>query len=78
MRSFLRRLWENWKGITGYIGDFQARLLLTVFYFTAAVPFGVLMRLVGDPLHVRDRPATSGWMKRQTRDTDLPAAQRQF
>ena len=75
---FMRRLWDGWKEIAGYIGDFQARLLLTVFYFTVALPFGVLTRLVSDPLHVRDLPAASGWMKRQTRDTDLSDAQRQF
>ena len=75
---FLKQLWEAWKEITGYIGDFQARLLLTIFYFTVAMPFGLLTRLVSDPLRIRRLPVVSGWIKRQHRDTDLPAARRQF
>jgi hypothetical protein len=74
----LKRLWNAWKEIAGYTGDFQARLLLTVFYFTVATPFGLLTRLSSDPLHRRHLPATSGWLKRQRQGTDLPAARRQF
>ena len=78
MRTWLRRLWEGWKEISGYIGDFQARLLLTLFYFTVAVPFGLLARLVADPLRTRRSPTTSAWTRRQTREADLEAMQRQF
>ena len=77
MRAGLRRFWAGWKEMAGYIGDFQARLLLTVFYFTVVVPFGLLARLALDPLRLRHQPAASGWLKRQTRDTDLKAAQQQ-
>ena len=60
------------------IGDFQSRLLLTVFYFTVALPFGILTRLVIDPLRLRHRPTTSGWTARQPIDSDLASARRQF
>lgn len=77
MRNLLGSLWRGWQGIARAIGDFQARLLLTVFYFTIALPIGLLGRLVFDPLHLGHQPADSAWRKRHTRDTDLAAAQRQ-
>lgn len=78
MRVFFKGLWSGWKELAHYIGDFQSRLLLTIFYFTVAVPFGVLVRLVIDPLRIHCESATSNWTKRQTDNIDLPAARRQF
>lgn len=72
----LRRVWEGWKEIAAYIGDFQSRLLLTVFYFTIALPFGLITRLV-DPLELRWSRA-AGWTTRRTMSEDLQAARRQF
>jgi hypothetical protein len=69
---------QSFREILKYIGDFQARLLLTVFYFTLALPFGLLARWGIDPLRLRRlSPATSAWQERRTRATDLSAAQRQ-
>lgn len=78
MGRFMKRLWKGWKEIATYIGDFQSRLLLTVFYFTVAIPFGLLTRLAADPLHVRRPRSSSGWIKRQAQNADLSSAQRQF
>lgn len=78
MRASLRKLWEGWKEIAEYIGDFQARLLLTIFYFTVAVPFGLLVRLFGDPLNIRKLPEGTAWMARSTGDNKLEDTQRQF
>ncbi len=78
MRTPLRRVWKAWREIAAYIGDFQARLLLTLFYFTILVPFGLLVRLFSDPLRIRHLPVHSSWTKRETRETDLASARRQF
>lgn len=78
MRTWMRNLWESWKEISEYIGDFQARLLLTIFYFTVAVPFGMLVRLFGDPLKIRKQPEGSAWLKRPTGDLELEETQRQY
>ena len=78
MRDFLRRFGSGWKEITRAIGDFQARLLLTVFYFTLVLPFALLARWVIDPLRLRHQPpANSAWLERQVHPTDLSSAQRQ-
>ena len=78
MKQFLNRLWHGWQELGRHIGDFQARLLLTVFYFTIYVPFGLLTRLFLDPLQVRRGTANSGLNPRKTMDTDLQASRRQF
>ena len=58
MAAALRRLWQGWKRVGKKIGDFQARLLLTVFYFVILAPFALGVRLWADPLGLK-RPG--GW-----------------
>ena len=74
----MKEFWKVWKEIASYIGDFQARLLLTIFYFTILAPFGLLVRLFSDPLRVRYLETYSGWTRRESRETDLEAARRQY
>ena len=76
----LRRLWSNWLVLARKIGQFQSRIILTLFYFVIVTPFGVGVRLLADPLHVRRRSlegAQSAWVARETRDVDLAAGQKQ-
>lgn len=73
----LRNLWHRWLGFARKIGTFQSRVLLTLFYFLVVTPFGLAMRLFGDPLQRKHRPAKSAWKPRATRDVDLTAARRQ-
>lgn len=67
--GLLRRLWEGWKRFGKKIGDFQARILLTVFYFVAIAPFAVLVRVATDPLALKPA-APRGWRPR----TPLPGS----
>ena len=76
MKNF-RNLWEGWKQLTAYLGDFQARWLLTVFYFTIALPFGMIERAL-DPLKTRRAPVTSAWEKRETEESDIQTAKRPY
>jgi len=53
------RIWW-WRGAR-VVGDFNARVLLTLMFVVVFVPLGVLWRLLGkDPLG-RRRSATRGW-----------------
>ena len=76
MKSFLKRMWEGWKRIAHVIGDFQARVILTVFYAVLVLPFGVLVRVFADPLHIRHQPRT--WHDRPTETMDAEWARRQW
>ena len=61
--NVVRRLWEWWKGVGKKIGDFQARFLLTVFYFIFFSPFALAVRCFSDPLAIKSR-AAPGWRPR--------------
>ena len=74
----LRIIWATWKRIGQFIGDFIARVVLSLFYFTLFVPFAVGVRLFGDPLDVKAKANPSWWLERATRDSALDDARRQF
>lgn len=73
----LRTIWRRWLVLAHKIGTFQSRILLTLFYFVILAPFGLAVRALSDPLHVKSRSAPAGWVQRATRDVDLAAAKRQ-
>ena len=76
--STLSMLWATWRRIGQFIGDFVARVVLSLFYFTLFVPFAVGVRLFGDPLGVRAKANPPWWLERATRDSALDDARRQF
>jgi hypothetical protein len=60
------------------IGDFQARVLLTIFYFAIIAPFALIVRWATDPLAVK-RGTAKGWRLRPAPvGTPLERARRQF
>ena len=74
----LNRVWAVWRRIGQFIGDLIARLVLSLFYFTLFVPFGVGVRLFGDPLDIKAKSNPSWWLERATRDLGLDDARKQF
>jgi len=75
--STLRIIWATWKRIGQFIGDFIARVVLSLFYFTLFVPFAVGVRLFGDPLGVKAKGNPPRWLERATHDLALDDARRQ-
>jgi hypothetical protein len=77
-RSFLKGFWEGWKGFAREMGNYQSRVLLAFFYFVAVAPFGLLVRLFGDPLQTKLSTGPSFWVTRAPISTELDEARRQF
>jgi hypothetical protein len=75
MLKMLKRLWEGWKKVAHAIGNFQARVLLTIFYAVLVLPFGVAARLFSDPLRIKRRPTQ--WLDHPDEATDMQWARRQ-
>ena len=75
MRQTLTRIWDKWLAISRFIGDWIARVVLTLFYFTVLAPYALGVRLFSDPLAIRPahRPQ---WMERTTHDVVLDDARR--
>lgn len=77
---FLKFLWKKWLGLAHVIGNFQAQVILTLFYFTFVLPFGVVMRLFADPLrqnYSKTRAKSNFGEWKHKKDT-IDVARRQF
>jgi hypothetical protein len=71
----LKALWSAWKRLAHKIGDFQARVLLTILYAIVVLPFGVAARIFSDPLNIKNRPAK--WTDHTPEEYDMVWAQKQ-
>lgn len=78
MSKTLRNLWQWWKRVAVRVGDYQARIILTLFYFVVFAPFALVVRLATDPLSLKKgRPR--GWQLRERDEsTSMEWARRQF
>ncbi len=74
----LKKLWNKWKTIAQAIADVQARVLLTLVYFIIVAPFGLLVRLLSDPLVIKHKPHRSMWFPKHNPEQTLESARRQF
>ncbi len=72
----LKRLWAAWKRFAQRVGNFQARVLLTVLYGALVLPFGLAVRWLADPLRIKRPP--DKWIDRSEEATDMNWARRQW
>ena len=77
--EMLGKLWRAWKRFGQFLGDILARVVLTLFYFTVFVPFGLGITLFSDPLQIHE-PASRTWLPRDSQlgKPSLEEARRQF
>ncbi|RMF78094.1 MAG: hypothetical protein D6737_15885 [Chloroflexi bacterium] len=66
--------WKRFNIITASIGDIQGRFILTIFYFSILVPFGLLSRRSSASF---DKQPTDSWIERDPVASDLESARRQ-
>ncbi len=71
----LKRAWEAWKRLGRKIGNFQARVILSVFYWLLLMPFGLAIRWFSDPLRIKHRPEQ--WLDHTNEACDLQWARKQ-
>jgi hypothetical protein len=76
--SLASRAWERWKVIAKKIGNFQSRLLLTLFYLLIVPFFAVIVKVFKDPLHLRPHKGRSYWRERTMPHPTQSTARRQF
>jgi hypothetical protein len=76
--ALLKRAWARWKVVAHVIGNFQARVLLTLFYFVVVPPFALIVKLFKDPLALRGGAAESYWVSRPAPDPPEIHGTRQF
>ncbi len=74
----LARLWAQWKRFAQKVGDFQARVVLTLLYFIILGPMGVIVRTLRDPLRIKHALRASVWLPKPEENASLEVARRQF
>ena len=74
-RFMLKRAWQAWRRIAQKIGNFQARVVLTIFYAVVVFPFGMAARLFSDPLRIKSVPRN--WLDHPNEPNDMKWAKRQ-
>ena len=75
--AMLKKVWELWKAFGRLMGNLVARVVLSIFYFTVFVPFGLGVRLFSDPMQIKTRP-NSLWVPRASGDRTVADVRRQF
>lgn len=71
----LKKIWAGYKRVAHKIGDFQARVLLTLIYAVIVLPLGLAIRLFSDPLHIKKGPEK--WLDHPQEAMDLKWARHQ-
>ena len=74
--SVLRKAWQVWRAFGRFMGDLVGRVVMTLFYFTVALPFGLAARFISDPLRLKS--ATPRWIECKRARQALDDARRMF
>jgi hypothetical protein len=61
--SWWKKAWVGWKSFAHKLGNFQARVILTILYFVMIAPFSLIVRFFSDPLSLKKATA-KGWIER--------------
>lgn len=73
--NLYKSAWEGWKKLAHKIGNFQARVILSIFYGILVLPFGLAARWFSDPLQIKKRP--DQWLDHPNEAYDLEWARKQ-
>ena len=65
----------GWKKFGRAVGNFNARVLLTLLYAVVIMPFGLVVRFFSDSLHTKKRP--EAWFDHPPLPNTLEEARRQ-
>lgn len=75
--NLLKTVWRRWLPIARIIGNFQAQVILTLFYLVVLFPVGLVYRLFADPLRLRTR-VRSNFQKWEHESETLERARKQY
>jgi hypothetical protein len=69
--------WRRWSILQSIVADIVGRVIATLFYFIIILPFGIIMRLVSDPLHIKGENMKPAWLVRHPVSSDPDSARQQ-
>lgn len=71
-------LWRKWLPVAQSIGNFQAQVILSIFYIVLIAPLGILYRLFADPLNLKIKNKRSNFEKWEHPKGTLDTARKQY
>ena len=75
MKSLIHKARVRFRIISILVGQVQARVFVTILYYTLVVPFAGLARFFTGPVAVKDEAPT--WLDRPAVSNDLDSAREQ-
>jgi len=76
--NLIKTFWEKWKIFGHKVGNFQARLILSLFYFIVICPFAVVIKYGSKPLRLKVFNASNWLLHRAGGEDIMSQARRQF
>ncbi len=74
----IKLVWKKWLKVAQAIGNFQAQVILSLFYLLIMAPVAVLFRLFADPLRLRRRGARTNFVDWEHPKEDLEQARKPY
>lgn len=76
--NLLHKLWQMWGNFSKRMGNFQSRIVLSLFFFTVVSPFALAVKMFSDPLRIKYRGNESHWLPKTRTEIRLEQFRRQF
>lgn len=73
-----RVIWNKWLNFAHKVGNFNARIVLSLFYFIFVAPLAIGVKVFSDPLRIKKRASSSYWIEKDIKEQDIEGARRQF
>lgn len=73
-----KKLWQRWSNFSRRMGNFQSRIVLSLFFFTIVSPFALGVKIFSDPLRIKYRGDESHWLPKTGTEASLEQFKRQF
>ena len=77
--GIFKKVWHRWTGFSKRMGSFQSRIMLSFFFFIIISPAALIIRVVGDPLQIKQKKAMDTyWLAKTPSSTEIEDYRRQF
>ncbi len=76
--NLFKKLWHSWKDFSQRMGNFQSRILLSLFFFIFISPFALAVKVFSDPLNLKNNSKKSQWLPKKEIKDELEQYRRQF
>ena len=77
-RNPLKKLWRSWMDFSKRMGEFQSRIVLSLFFFVLVSPFALGVKIFSDPLRLKYRSNESHWLPKMKTEVNLEQSRKQF